>query len=69
MSSFNTQSFFDTKEAARVMRLSPATLRKWRQIGQGPIFAKVHGKVLYCGNDINDYIIDRRVNSTSEYRH
>lgn len=69
MSSFIAQLYLDTKEAARFMRLSPATLRKWRQIGQGPHFSKVHGKVLYSGNDIHDYIIDRRVNSTSQYRH
>lgn len=69
MSKLNAQSYLDTKEAARVMRLSPATLRKWRQIGQGPHFSKVHGKVIYSGNDIHDYITDRRVSSTSEYRH
>lgn len=68
MTSFD-QSYFDTKEAAKVMRLSPATLRKWRQIGQGPLFSKIHGKVLYADNDIHDFIINRRVNSTSEYRH
>lgn len=69
MSNSSHRVFYDTHEAARVMRLAPATLRKWRQIGQGPIFSKVHGKVLYSETDIHDYIIDRRVGSTAEYRH
>jgi len=69
MSTSAYSRYFDTHEAARVMRLAPATLRKWRQSGQGPSFSKVHGKVIYAETDIHDYIIDRRVNSTSEYRH
>ena len=69
MSDLTSQSYFDTHEAARVMRLAPITLRKWRQTGRGPTFSKVNGKVLYSAEDIRDYIIERRVNSTANYRH
>lgn len=69
MSISPSRQYLDTHEAARMMRLAPVTLKKWRQIGQGPIYSKVHGKVLYSVEDIHDYIIDRRVNSTAAYRH
>ncbi len=62
-------TYYDTHEAARVMRLSPATLKKWRQQGSGPIYSKLNGKVLYTGSDIREFIIDRRVKSTAANRH
>ncbi|WP_353485371.1 helix-turn-helix domain-containing protein [Haliscomenobacter sp.] len=61
--------YYDTPQAAKLMRLAPQTLRKWRHTGNGPCYSKLQGKVVYSQEDILSYIIDRRVNSTAEYRH
>lgn len=68
MQSNNGQRYFDTFQAARYMGLSPATLNKWRSVGNGPAYYKCHGRVLYTESDITDFVIERRVRSTAEYR-
>lgn len=42
-------------ELADRWRISPATLARWRWLGEGPRFLKVSGKVLYRLADIEDY--------------
>ena len=42
-------------EAAKHLRLSPATLAKHRCYGTGPIYRKNGGRILYALNDLNDW--------------
>lgn len=35
--------------------LSEATLERWRSEGIGPVFMKLHGRVLYRAEDVDSY--------------
>ena len=35
--------------------LSEATLERWRSKGIGPVFMKLHGRVLYRAEDVDSY--------------
>lgn len=59
----------DTKAAAPRVGVSPGTLENWRHLGLGPRFIKSHGirgKVLYDPRDIEDWLSERRFQSTAE---
>ncbi|NOC91929.1 AlpA family transcriptional regulator [Ruegeria sp. HKCCD6604] len=50
-------SLLTTKQAARLLRLSPQTLEKWRTQGVGPNFVKLGNKsVRYCSHAIEAFI-------------
>ena len=42
-------------ELAARWNISPRTLERWRWLGEGPVFLKVSGKVLYRRADIEAY--------------
>jgi len=44
--------YMTTKEAARYVALSPRTLEKYRRTGEGPIFRRFGGRVIYALDDI-----------------
>jgi len=46
--------------------VSEATLERWRSEGIGPIFLKLHGRVLYRVEDIEAYEAECLRKSTSE---
>ena len=54
-------------EAARILDLSPLTLRKWRWAGKGPRFVKIGAAVRYDLADLTTFIEAGRHNSTSEF--
>ena len=56
----------DTEEAARHLSLAPNTLEKMRVTGNGPRFVKLGRAVRYRLSDLESYIADRVVSSTSE---
>jgi hypothetical protein len=39
-------------ELARRWRISPRTLERWRWLGQGPVYLKIGGRVIYRLGDI-----------------
>lgn len=43
-------------QAAEMLSVSPATLRRWRWAGKGPRFRKIGGAVRYAPGDIDAYI-------------
>ncbi len=45
-----------TKQAAKVLRLSPGTLEVWRSQGKGPKFYKAGGRVLYLAEDLREWL-------------
>lgn len=54
-------------EAARIVRLSPNTLAKWRHYGTGPKFVKVGTRrVLYLKCELDAWLAERGRQSTSE---
>lgn len=57
---------FDTSEAAEYLKMSASSLNKMRVYGTGPAFCRAGRLVRYRRGDLNDWIIARRTNSTSE---
>lgn len=56
----------DTREAASLLGLSPATLSKLRHTGKnGPQFLKLGRRVVYDQNDLLTWLAGRRRKSTS----
>jgi hypothetical protein len=59
--------FLDTKEAAKYVRLSTATLERLRVTGGGPSFIKpIPTRVIYDVVDLDVWMRGRRQQSTSE---
>ena len=48
--------YLTPKEAAERLRSSIPTLARWRSNGDGPVFVKLKGKVLYRLSDIEAYL-------------
>lgn len=54
-------------EAAGYLNLSKNTLRRWRVIGNGPVFVKIsEGAIRYDQGDLVNWSNSRKVSSTSE---
>lgn len=63
------QELINTKTAARLIGITPATLENWRVRGEGPPFHKTPGrtgKVLYDPSDIAAWRQQRRFSSTAD---
>ncbi len=53
-------------EAARLLGLKVATLRRWRWAGKGPRFLKLGGAVRYDPADLEAFIEQSRRRSTAD---
>ncbi len=53
-------------EAAEYLGLKTATLNKWRVYGDGPPFLKVGRLIQYRKADLDSYLNERLMRSTSE---
>jgi predicted DNA-binding transcriptional regulator AlpA len=58
----------DTVAASRYMGLSKSTLEKWRVYGGGPKHYKYSKVVRYRQEDLDEWLSERLVSSTSETR-
>ena len=54
------------RELAQRWDVSEASLERWRTEGIGPVFLKLHGRVLYRVEDIESFEADCLRKSTSE---
>lgn len=54
------------KDAAEILKLSVATLRKWRCRGVGPRWRKFGGAVRYAVADLEAWAADQGRDSTSD---
>ena len=55
-----------TREAASYLGLAMTTLNKWRCHGGGPVFVKLGRAVRYRREDLNVFVEQRSVLSTSQ---
>ncbi len=63
----NENNLLDTKTTANKLGVSPQTLEGWRVRGGGPPFVKVsHRCVRYRDRDLEQWVDDRVVTSTTE---
>jgi predicted site-specific integrase-resolvase len=49
--------------------VSEATLERWRTLGIGPVFLKLHGRIAYREEDLEAYEAECLRKSTSERVH
>lgn len=57
------QPFLTTEEVARILRLDPSTLRRWRtgRPAQGPPFVQISERVtVYLPEDVTEWVRSRR---------
>lgn len=60
-------NYLNTREAAKYVRLSTATLERLRVRGGGPTYLNpVPDRVLYAIEDLDAWMLSRRRTSTSE---
>lgn len=62
----NLPTYFTTIQAASYLGLSRQQLEGWRCRGGGPLFVKLDRAVRYRRADLDAFMTDRLVSSTSE---
>ena len=66
----NSPKMLSNAEAARLLGLSPATLRLWRHLGKGPRYCKLgnakQANVVYVEGDVQAFLAARTFASTSD---
>ena len=60
------QVFFTTVEAARYLRLSSSTLKRYRVTGDGPVFSRLGGRVRYRRGHLDAWAEERERVSTAD---
>lgn len=61
--------YLSQTEAARLLRLSPKTLERFRLEGRGPVFMKFGRRVMYALADLHAWAAQQRRTSTSDSGH
>ena len=61
MANVNPGDLVHEKEAARLLSVSHATLRRWRYIGQGPRFYRIGRCVRYRRQDVEQFLANQAV--------
>jgi len=57
---------FDTIALAKRWGMSKSTLENWRNLGKGPAYRKIGGKVLYMLDDVIEFEQASKRTSTSQ---
>lgn len=57
---------FDTKALAARWGLKPSTLENWRNLGKGPVYRKIGGRVIYTAEDVAAFEQSAKRTSTSD---
>ena len=64
-STLTTEPLMTEREAAEFLGIAPATLRRWRLVGQPPQYVKLSRAVRYRRADLTDFIEGNLCTSTS----
>jgi excisionase family DNA binding protein len=48
--------FLSPEQLAQILHVHVGTLRRWRNLGEGPPYARVGRRVLYHADSVDDYI-------------
>jgi hypothetical protein len=60
------QTLLNQREAADALRLSERTLERYRVSGEGPPFVRAGKRIMYRLADLDSWVRDRVVTSTSD---
>lgn len=63
----NQKVILTVSEAAQYLGLAQSTLNKWRCFGDGPRFLKLGKAIRYRKSDLDKFLDEHRVESTSQY--
>lgn len=55
---FDPVTLYPPSEAGPGLGFSPQTLAKWRCLGGGPEYLKMHGRIFYVGEALNAHQAD-----------
>jgi len=55
------EDYLNDREAAKLLSLSPQTLRNWRTQSRGPAYIKAGRAIRYAVEDLRDYMTANRV--------
>ena len=61
-----TTSYLTSKDLAKRWNVTPFTIRYWRITGQGPVYLKINGRVVYRIEDIELFEKDKFRKHTSD---
>lgn len=64
----NPPRLVNEKEVAELLRVSVASIRRWRLLKRGPTFIKVGAAVRYKSEDLNEWLESRRTGGEREGR-
>lgn len=65
----NDQEWYTTEELARLVRVDPSTIRRWRtsRPRQGPPFVQLsYGVIRYNVDDVGEWLSNRRISPGDE---
>ncbi len=63
---FEPSKLYLTNDPALRVLAAPQTMVHWRREGRGPAYIKAGGRVLYRGDDLNDWIERQRVDPSPQ---
>lgn len=58
-------NYLTTKQAAKLLQLSPAALTNWRSKGGGPIYYKIGRSIRYSISDLDAFLKARKLAHTA----
>ncbi|MEM9626684.1 MAG: helix-turn-helix domain-containing protein [Pseudomonadota bacterium] len=64
----NSSRMMTPEQAAKYLGVTVGWLAKRRVDGDGPLYTKLRGRILYDGADVDDFILANKRKSTSEAR-
>ena len=62
----DAQTFLTTFDAAKVLQVSPATVRLWNRLGKLPAIRTVGGMRLFTSEDVDRLATERRLDRTAD---
>jgi hypothetical protein len=67
MDDLNQNPFLNVREAGDFLRLKKRTLDNMRWMGTGPTFRKHGGRIFYHIDELKEWSLASRANSTSQF--
>ena len=68
MNRFEPDRYYRTSDPELASLATPGTLAQWRHQGRGPSFHKFGHRILYRGRDLNEWIDDHLIETSTRKR-